>query len=110
MSAPLTKDVPSTGGTGGTTTGTSTSPTTGLIGPSDTAGPARGPAGVQSILAARGVVKRYGKVAAVRESDFDLFPGEVLAVVGDNGAGKSSIIKAMTGAVDPGFRPGVPRW
>ncbi len=71
------------------------------IAPSDTSGPARGPAGVQPILAARGVVKRYGKVTAVRESDFDLFPGEVLAVVGDNGAGKSSIIKAMTGAVLP---------
>lgn len=71
------------------------------IAPSDTSGPARGPAGVQPILAARGVVKRYGKVTAVRESDFDLFPGEVLAVVGDNGAGKSSIIKAMTGAVVP---------
>jgi fructose transport system ATP-binding protein len=71
------------------------------ITPSDTSGPARGPAGVQPILAARGVVKRYGKVTAVRESDFDLFPGEVLAVVGDNGAGKSSIIKAMTGAVVP---------
>ena len=71
------------------------------IGPSDTSGPARGPAGVQPILAARNVVKRYGKVTAVRESDFDLFAGEVLAVVGDNGAGKSSIIKAMTGAVVP---------
>ncbi len=75
--------------------------TTTNITPSDTSGPARGPAGVQPILAARGVVKRYGKVTAVRESDFDLFPGEVLAVVGDNGAGKSSIIKAMTGAVIP---------
>jgi fructose transport system ATP-binding protein len=73
----------------------------GNIAPSETAGPARGPAGVQPVLAARHVVKRYGKVTAVRDSDFDLFPGEVLAVVGDNGAGKSSIIKAMTGAVVP---------
>jgi len=71
------------------------------IPPSDTAGPARGPVGVRPVLAARNVVKRYGKVTAVRDSDFDLFPGEVLAVVGDNGAGKSSIIKAMTGAVVP---------
>jgi fructose transport system ATP-binding protein len=96
MSSPLTKETPSTAGGG-----TATSSAMGAIGPSDTAGPARGPAGVQPILAARGVVKRYGKVTAVRESDFDLFPGEVLAVVGDNGAGKSSIIKAMTGAVVP---------
>jgi fructose transport system ATP-binding protein len=96
MSSPLTKDVPSAAASTSVGTGAS-----GAIGPSDTAGPARGPAGVQPILAARGVVKRYGKVTAVRESDFDLFPGEVLAVVGDNGAGKSSIIKAMTGAVVP---------
>lgn len=79
----------------------STPATLSKIAPSATSGPAYGPPGVEPILAARGVVKRYGKVTAVRESDFDLFPGEVLAVVGDNGAGKSSIIKAMTGAVVP---------
>ena len=49
----------------------------------------------------RNVVKRYGKVTAIDHSDFDLYPGEILAVIGDNGAGKSSIIKAMSGAVIP---------
>jgi fructose transport system ATP-binding protein len=53
------------------------------------------------ILEARGLVKRYGHVTALAGSDFDLLPGEVLAVVGDNGAGKSSLIKCLSGAVVP---------
>ncbi|UMP03047.1 ATP-binding cassette domain-containing protein [Amycolatopsis sp. EV170708-02-1] len=50
-------------------------------------------------LSAHGLVKRYGRVTAIDGADFELFPGEVLAVVGDNGAGKSSLIKALSGAV-----------
>jgi fructose transport system ATP-binding protein len=38
---------------------------------------------------------------AIRESDFEIRAGEVLAVVGDNGAGKSSLIKALSGALVP---------
>ncbi|MFD5242953.1 ATP-binding cassette domain-containing protein [Amycolatopsis sp. NPDC058340] len=52
-------------------------------------------------LSAHGLVKRYGRVTAIDGADFELFPGEVLAVVGDNGAGKSSLIKALSGAVIP---------
>ncbi|WP_307624297.1 ATP-binding cassette domain-containing protein [Streptomyces sp. V3I7] len=52
-------------------------------------------------MRARGLVKRYGNVVAIRESDFEIRAGEVLAVVGDNGAGKSSLIKALTGALIP---------
>lgn len=52
-------------------------------------------------LQARGLVKRYGSVTAINGADFDLRPGEVLAVIGDNGAGKSSLIKALAGAVVP---------
>ncbi|SDE50637.1 fructose transport system ATP-binding protein [Paracoccus isoporae] len=51
------------------------------------------------LLKARGLVKRYGRVTALDRADFDLYPGEVLAVIGDNGAGKSSLIKALSGAV-----------
>jgi fructose transport system ATP-binding protein len=53
----------------------------------------------EPILKARGLVKRYGRVTALDQCDFDLMPGEILAVIGDNGAGKSSLIKAISGAV-----------
>ncbi|MBJ3763230.1 sugar ABC transporter ATP-binding protein [Maribius pontilimi] len=55
----------------------------------------------EPILKARNLVKRYGKVTAIDHCDFDLYPGEILAVIGDNGAGKSSLIKAVSGAVVP---------
>ena len=53
------------------------------------------------VLQARGLVKRYGSVTALDHADFDLMPGEILAVIGDNGAGKSSLIKALAGALVP---------
>jgi fructose transport system ATP-binding protein len=56
---------------------------------------------MEPILKARGLVKRYGRVTALDHCDFDLMPGEILAVIGDNGAGKSSLIKAISGAVIP---------
>ena len=55
----------------------------------------------EPLLTARGLVKRYGRVTALDSADFDLYPGEILAVIGDNGAGKSSLIKAISGAVSP---------
>ena len=57
--------------------------------------------GTTPILQARGLVKRYGRVTALDHADFDLYPGEILAVIGDNGAGKSSLIKALCGAIAP---------
>jgi fructose transport system ATP-binding protein len=56
---------------------------------------------MEPILKGRGLVKRYGRVTALDNCDFDLMPGEILAVIGDNGAGKSSLIKAISGAVIP---------
>ena len=55
----------------------------------------------EPILQARALVKRYGRVTALDHADFDLYAGEILAVIGDNGAGKSSLIKALCGAVIP---------
>ena len=51
------------------------------------------------ILEARGLVKRYGHVVALNGADFELYPGEILAIIGDNGAGKSTLIKALSGAL-----------
>jgi fructose transport system ATP-binding protein len=53
------------------------------------------------ILEARGLVKKYGQVVALNGADFDLRPGEILAIIGDNGAGKSTLIKALSGALQP---------
>ena len=54
---------------------------------------------INPILTAHGLTKRYGKVTAIEDSDLNLFPGEVLAIIGDNGAGKSTLIKALSGAI-----------
>jgi fructose transport system ATP-binding protein len=56
---------------------------------------------LKPVISARNIVKRYGRVTAIDHADFDLYPGEILAVIGDNGAGKSSIVKALCGAVIP---------
>ncbi|WP_245707544.1 ATP-binding cassette domain-containing protein [Pseudonocardia oroxyli] len=53
------------------------------------------------VLQAEGLVKRYGAVTAIAEGDLELYPGEILAVIGDNGAGKTSLIKALCGALVP---------
>jgi fructose transport system ATP-binding protein len=55
----------------------------------------------EPILTGRGLVKRYGRVTALDNADFDLMQGEILAVIGDNGAGKSTMVKAVSGAVVP---------
>jgi fructose transport system ATP-binding protein len=53
------------------------------------------------VIEARKLVKRYGHVTALDEADFEVLPGEILAVIGDNGAGKSTLIKALSGALIP---------
>lgn len=53
------------------------------------------------VLEAKNILKTYGRVVALDDASLQLFPGEVLAVVGDNGAGKSTLIKCLTGAEVP---------
>jgi fructose transport system ATP-binding protein len=55
----------------------------------------------QIVMQATGLVKRYGQVTALDGADFELRAGEILAVIGDNGAGKSSLIKCLSGATIP---------
>ncbi len=55
----------------------------------------------QPVLKANKITKRYGRVVALDNADLELYPGEVLGIIGDNGAGKSSLIKAISGAVKP---------
>jgi fructose transport system ATP-binding protein len=53
------------------------------------------------VMKASGLSKHYGRVVALDHADFELRAGEILAVIGDNGAGKSTMIKALSGAVEP---------
>lgn len=59
------------------------------------------PSDARLVLEARGIDKSYGHIRVLEDVDFELREGEVLAVVGDNGAGKSTMIKVLCGAVQP---------
>ena len=51
------------------------------------------------LLEARGIDKHFGPVHALRAVDFTVYPGEVVALIGDNGAGKSTLINVLTGVL-----------
>lgn len=53
------------------------------------------------VLRTRGLTKRYGGVHALEDADFEIFEGEHVAIVGDNGAGKSTFVRQITGVEQP---------
>lgn len=53
------------------------------------------------VIEARGLIKTFGRVVGLDSVDLKLYPGEVLAIIGDNGAGKSTLVKCLTGAAIP---------
>jgi simple sugar transport system ATP-binding protein len=55
----------------------------------------------EPLLEARGIVKSFGRVRALRGANFSVFPREVVALVGDNGAGKSTLVKTLAGVHQP---------
>jgi simple sugar transport system ATP-binding protein len=54
-----------------------------------------------ALLEARDLAKRYGQVRALDGASFAVYPGEVVALIGDNGAGKSTLVKILSGAIRP---------
>lgn len=58
-------------------------------------------AAAKPLLRAEGISKSYGAIEAVRDVSLDIGRGEILAIVGDNGAGKTSLVKILAGALAP---------
>src|SRR4249920_3248815 len=54
-----------------------------------------------ALLRCVGVSKFFGGVRALHHVSLDLFPGEIVALVGDNGAGKSTLVKILSGIDQP---------
>jgi ABC-type sugar transport system ATPase subunit len=52
-------------------------------------------------MSLQGVTKTFGAVQALNEVNLDITPGQVTALVGDNGAGKSSLVKTISGLWEP---------
>jgi len=50
-------------------------------------------------LSAQNIIKRYGGVVALSDGNLDVFPGEVVALIGANGSGKSTLSKVINGVV-----------
>jgi branched-chain amino acid transport system ATP-binding protein len=56
----------------------------------------------EPILKIDGLSKAFGGVTALRDVSFDVFPGDVLGIIGPNGSGKTTIVNSITGFIKPG--------
>ncbi len=56
---------------------------------------------MEPVLVAKNLSKKYGTVVALESADLELYPGEVLGVIGDNGALKSTLINVLCCALKP---------
>lgn len=56
--------------------------------------------GMHPVMSARGLTKRYGKRTAVDGIDFDIAPGRIVGLIGPNGSGKTTTLKAALGLID----------
>ena len=65
------------------------------------AGPVQPPAGTAPLVALRGVTAGYGREPVLADLDLAIYPGEFVALVGDNGAGKSTVARLLAGILRP---------
>ncbi len=63
--------------------------------------PNRRPPAAAPVLSLDGITKTFPGVKALSEVSLELYPGQVTALVGENGAGKSTIVKILTGIYQP---------
>jgi len=56
---------------------------------------------LKSTLEVRGITKSFGAIQAVREVSFDVYPGEILGVIGPNGCGKTTLFNCILGQLNP---------
>jgi ABC-type multidrug transport system ATPase subunit len=54
-----------------------------------------------SAVEVEGLTKSFGDFTAVQDLTFSALPGEVLGIVGSNGAGKNTLLRALTGIIRP---------
>ena len=55
----------------------------------------------EALLSVRNLETFYGPITAIRGVSFDVKPGQIVSILGANGAGKTTVLKSVCGAMDP---------